>query len=191
MYFFVSSTCPCSPLLGCDGCYWASSFWCSEMPGTICPVTRCQKTWIFSNTVVRTSDVESLKVIYASSLMSSHSYRVFLLLLHQAQQLYHTDSLYVTAAVLRTVTKETHNASRCDMILLLYSVQPTALGRKEHQMCHQYTDWWHSWFISELCRDLTIVYSHQFWPTIELSICNDYLIQKLWNLHYSSMQVHH
>jgi hypothetical protein len=98
--------------------------------------------WNLSNSAVRTSDVESSNVVYASSLMSYHSYRVFLLLLHQAQQLYHTDSLYVpghlvTAAVLRTLIKETHSASRCDVILLLYSVQPTALSRKDHQMCHQ------------------------------------------------------
>jgi hypothetical protein len=47
--------------------------------------------WNLSNSAVRTSDIESSNVIYASSLMLSHEYREFLLLLHQAQQPYYTD----------------------------------------------------------------------------------------------------
>lgn len=149
-------------------CHWVSSSRCSEEPWTTCCATQCQKTWVFNNIAVRTSDVESSKAVHASSLMLSHSYRIFLLSLHQAQQLYHTEILHVpghlvTAALLRAVIKETHCTFRCDVILQLYSGQPTAFSRRECQMYHQYTDWWHIWFFSQLCRDLVILFSHLFW----------------------------
>lgn len=88
--------------------------------------------------------------------------------------------------MLRTVIKETHCTFRCEVILLLYSVQPTAISRKERQTCHQYTDWWHVWFITQLCRDLVFCthtcfdYSPSYLYAVITSCSN----QKLWNLHH-------
>jgi hypothetical protein len=90
--------------------------------------------------------------------------------------------------MLRTVIKETHCTFRCEVILLLYSVQPTAISRKECQTCHQYTDWWHVWFITQLCRDLVILYSHLFWLFTQLSVCSHYLMQQSKTMKSASQQ---